>query len=201
MTTFRQRKIKDSENNFLSFLLLCFIGFMICYPIYMRRAMAEAGFSSTFSLVSAFSSLRSGGDDSSNESDKHFALLKIEFEDAGELPKNNANLSLQIATGSDIEQFIINTARKYKIDENLLMRIAICEDTNLEPTLKNPEPNSTATGIFQWTIGSWRHYSKIYWGDMTDYRKDYKKNIELAGLVMRDYGLKDWEASRQCWIN
>lgn len=52
-----------------------------------------------------------------------------------------------------IEQKIRLASREAGIDEETAVRIAKCEST-LNPLAKNK--NSSASGLYQWTIGSWR---------------------------------------------
>lgn len=51
-----------------------------------------------------------------------------------------------------IEDKIRSKAREAGIDEDTAVRIAFCE-SSFNPSAKNP--NSSATGIYQWTTGTW----------------------------------------------
>jgi hypothetical protein len=95
-----------------------------------------------------------------------------------------------------IPEMITRYAIENNVDPATALHIAQCE-SNFNPLAKNK--NSSATGVFQWIIGSWKYYSNIYWQDTTDYRLNSEKNIELAMLVMRDKGFGDWNASKHCW--
>lgn len=81
---------------------------------------------------------------------------------------------------------------------DLMKRIIKSESTN-NPKVKNPE--SSASGCFQWISSSWNHYGKELWGD--DF---FEKNIwnpqdnaDLAAYVINKYGTNDWNASRDKW--
>lgn len=78
-------------------------------------------------------------------------------------------------------------------------RIAKCESGG---NLHAKNPNSSASGEFQFIWSSWVHYGKEYWGE-----KFYEKNIwssdnrELAWYVYKKYGTHDWDSSKNCWYN
>lgn len=95
-----------------------------------------------------------------------------------------------------IPEMITRLAIANNVNPDTAVKIAQCE-SNFNPLAKNN--NSSATGVFQWIIGSWKYYSNMYWQDTTDYRLNAEKNIELAILVMRDKGFGDWNASKHCW--
>ena len=81
----------------------------------------------------------------------------------------------------------------------LFERIAMCESGGF---LKARNPNSSASGEFQFISSSWYHYGLEYWGD-----KFYTKNIwtldnrELAWYVYHKYGTSPWNASKECWLS
>lgn len=81
---------------------------------------------------------------------------------------------------------------------NLFNRIALCESGNNE-LAKNPD--SSATGRFQFLKSTWKRYGEELWGK--DYYEknieDYNDNTELAFYVFSTYGTKDWNASKTCW--
>lgn len=103
---------------------------------------------------------------------------------------------------TDCYQAINKYAPKYQVDKELLKRITTAESTN-NPLAENK--TSTASGCFQFVIGTWRHYGKQLWG------KDfYKKNIynpsdnvELASYVIGKYGIErahsEWQESAYIW--
>lgn len=76
-------------------------------------------------------------------------------------------------------------------------RIAMCESRN-NPNAKNP--NSSASGRFQFLTGTWKHYGLQKWGTLEGRSVfDYGDNTELAYWVVRTYGTRDWNASKHCW--
>lgn len=79
-----------------------------------------------------------------------------------------------------------------------LERIAACESNNIA-TAKNP--NSSASGRFQFIRSSWEHYGRAYWGGDFNTKDvfNFDDNTELAYWVMSQNGYRDWEASAQCW--
>lgn len=83
-------------------------------------------------------------------------------------------------------------------DLSVLEAVAWCESRN-NPLAKNP--NSSASGRFQFIKSSWNYYGKKLWGDELKNKNvfDYKDNTELAIWVYNRNGLVDWEESKPCW--
>lgn len=78
-----------------------------------------------------------------------------------------------------------------------LKRISWCESRNIL-TAKNP--NSTATGKYQFLKGSWEYYGKKLWGTLEGKSIFSEKDQdELALYVVSINGFKDWDASKHCW--
>lgn len=75
------------------------------------------------------------------------------------------------------------------------IKIARCESGfNLDPNAKNP--NSTATGIYQFINGTWHSYCKgknVY--NFVDNIDCFYKVLEVDGIK----GLNHWNASKHCW--
>ena len=176
----------------------------------IKKAIGSAEFQPFFT-AGLFSISGSGGVSSSatneDETDKPSALPEISFYDAGELSKQ-ANLSqnqrqineLASKVGyKEIEVYIRQTAREYKIDENLFLKIATCENTNLMPHLKNPISGCTAMGIFQFVDSTWKSGIKrrgLDW-NLSD-KKDYKKNVDMAAWFIAQGEISHWAASNNC---
>ena len=58
-------------------------------------------------------------------------------------------------------------------------------------------PNSTASGVFQWLDSSWKNNALKYWGTLEGRDKlNADDSIELSMLVMRDRGTSDWNSSK-----
>lgn len=98
------------------------------------------------------------------------------------------------------DTFLSTNGRMYPTSKisPLLERIAMCE-SNDNPLAKNP--NSTASGRFQFLTSSWNHYGKELWGDELKNKDvfDYHENTELALYVFNKNGTRDWNASIDCW--
>jgi len=96
------------------------------------------------------------------------------------------------------EEAIKVYSKQYGAPEELMLRIMKAESGN-DHTAENGV--STATGCFQWVIGSWRSYGKKLWGD-DFYQKnvyDPKDNTELAAWTIAKYGTSPWDASKGSW--
>lgn len=80
----------------------------------------------------------------------------------------------------------------------ILARIEWCESKN-NPLAKNP--NSSASGLFQFLKGTWNFYGKKLWGDDLVNRDIFDANdsIELAKYAYSLNGTSDWQASKDCW--
>jgi len=83
-----------------------------------------------------------------------------------------ANVSMAddffLTTEEKVEKEIRRQAKEYGVDEDVAVRIAICEST-LNPEARNP--NSSAVGVYQWLSGTWEYIGA------TKPRTDYEENI------------------------
>lgn len=68
----------------------------------------------------------------------------------------------QIITIEDVHSLVIILSTKYAVDEQVALRIAKCE-SNLNHLADNP--NSSASGVYQFIDSTWEHYCK---GDVYD---------------------------------
>lgn len=98
----------------------------------------------------------------------------------------------------DCEGAVAFYSKQYGAPEDLMQRIMRSESSN-DPLVENKV--STATGCFQWIVGSWRQYGKELWKDQFYAKNVYnpKDNTELAAYVISKYGTGDWDASRHAW--
>lgn len=98
----------------------------------------------------------------------------------------------------DCATAITVASKQYGAPEDLMQRIMLSESGN-KHTVENSV--STATGCFQWILGSWRYYGKELWNEDFYEKNIYnpKDNAELAAYVISKYGTKDWDASRHAW--
>lgn len=94
-----------------------------------------------------------------------------------------------------VPEKIRSLAIKHGVDESIALNIG-CAESEFNSRAKNP--NSTAGGVFQWLDSSWANYSKMYYGYVAD-KYDADTNIELSIFVLRDYGTRDWNASKHYW--
>lgn len=80
----------------------------------------------------------------------------------------------------------------------ILERIAMCESQNVE-TAKNP--NSSASGRYQFIRSSWKYYGQKLWGDdwVNKDILDYWDNTELAIYTFSIEGTSPWNSSKSCW--
>lgn len=97
-----------------------------------------------------------------------------------------------------IELKIRQEAEAQEVDPNLAVLIAYCE-SRLDPKAKNP--NSTASGIFQFIRSTWND-SLIKIGLPLDTDVfDADLNIKTGVWFLKTSGTKPWEASSKCWQN
>lgn len=89
-------------------------------------------------------------------------------------------------------------AQRYGVDESLLHRIIDAESGN-KPRVENG--HSTATGCFQFIVGTWRLYGKRLWNEDFYSKNIYNPahNTELATWAISQYGTADWNASKHNW--
>ena len=95
---------------------------------------------------------------------------------------------------NEIERIIISKAIAESISPELLLRIAKCE-SGLRPNVKNP--NSTASGLFQFLTSTFTHYAQAY--ELPLEKDNPEVQAELAAKMIRDGGISHWYASRNCW--
>lgn len=74
-----------------------------------------------------------------------------------------------------VECQIREVARNFNFPEETAVRIAKCE-SSLDPQAKNP--NSSATGLYQFTIGTWINYCSEF-GDRTNIQESTECFIKL----------------------
>ena len=100
----------------------------------------------------------------------------------------------------NIEEIIERVCQENGFTEiEKLKRIASCESSN-DPKVKNPNPNSSATGLFQFTKGTWQDGCKqlgVDW-DLED-RKDVEKATVMTIHFIGRGEISRWNETRHCW--
>lgn len=93
---------------------------------------------------------------------------------------------------------IASNSPKIGQGKEIMEYVAYCESRN-DPLAKNP--NSSASGRFQFLKSSWNYYGTKLWGSELKNKNvfDYKDNTELAMWVYERNGLSDWQESKPCW--
>ena len=109
--------------------------------------------------------------------------------------------SLDVITCEEtIEEIIERVCQEKGFTEiEKLKRIASCESSN-DPKVKNPNPNSSATGLFQFTKGTWQDGCKqlgVDW-DLED-RKDVEKATVMTIHFIGRGEISRWNETRHCW--
>ena len=105
-----------------------------------------------------------------------------------------------ITCEENIEEIIERVCQENGFTEvEKLKRIASCESSN-DPKVKNPNPNSSATGLFQFTKGTWQDGCKqlgVDW-DLED-RKDVEKATVMTIHFIGRGEISRWNETRHCW--
>ena len=105
-----------------------------------------------------------------------------------------------ITCEENIEEIIERVCQENGFTEvEKLKRIASCESSN-DPKVKNPNPNSSATGLFQFTKGTWQDGCKqlgVDW-DLED-RKDVEKSTVMTIHFIGRGEISRWNETRHCW--
>lgn len=82
--------------------------------------------------------------------------------------------------GGSVESLLRNKAAEYDIDPDLFVSLAKRE-SGLRPDARNPNPGSTAGGLFQFIDGTWNRY-----GNKRD-KFDPEANADAAARMLRDH--------------
>lgn len=90
-----------------------------------------------------------------------------------------------------VQQLIQDWASEYGADPQRMLKIAKCE-SDFDPVVRNPEPNSTAKGVFQFIDSTWEQRCQ---GNVLDAADNVRCAAELLALGE----LSHWKASRSCW--
>lgn len=112
-----------------------------------------------------------------------------DFEEEALPVQNNPFLDLipqQQPQSNNVQEIIKNTSLQSNLNPNLALKIAQVE-SNFNPVAKNPK--SSASGLFQFTNGTWRdlvkRYGKEYGIELKD-KNDPKANTQIATLFIKE---------------
>lgn len=115
------------------------------------------------------------------------------------LSKNEkTQLLLQLSTELDVnlvvEDYIRLQASLANVDVCVALDIAFSE-SEFNPSAKNK--TSTASGVYQFLDSTWNNYATKYWGANHGKNKlNYRDNVDLAIMVLKNVGTRDWDASK-----
>lgn len=101
---------------------------------------------------------------------------------------------------TDDQNALYLASERYNVSIDLLTRVAKCESgakTYRSDGSPEKNPNSTASGLFQWLDSSFKHYSQIY-GIQGDKNDPYVQAY-LAADVIAHGGISNWNQSKSCW--
>lgn len=93
-----------------------------------------------------------------------------------------------------VKQEIVKIARRFKVSEQKMLRIAKCESgyNNLAAS-----KTSSALGVYQFINQTWEATDS--WKVLHKSPTDYKANVWEAGLALSRGEDWKWEASKGCW--
>lgn len=96
----------------------------------------------------------------------------------------------------DVARIITELSNDYGVESDIALAIAWCE-SRFRGDAKNP--NSSATGVYQFIDSTWQVYSGIYnQNNKILNRLNPTDNISLALQVISNKGVSDWASSVSC---
>lgn len=122
------------------------------------------------------------------------AYLKEDFNNYSKLEGYQNRLEY---SKDEIVGIIAETAQRRKLDPVLSLRIAFCESSY---NYKAGNPNSSASGLYMFTKGTWLEAVKKRgldwkWEDV----KNPIKNLDMFLWYYEQGRLDKWNASKKCW--
>jgi len=197
--TIRRNKHNEEMRARLGILIILAVLIWTLSPL-IKRAMAEANFQPFFSAL-ALSSLKLGGDDLLNKSDKHSVLFKIEFEDG-----TSQNLKPELSQNErqidelGVEEYIRFKARENGINEAKFVAVIKCE-SNFNHQAVNWQ-GSSAVGLLQFTSGTWQEGCRRFNKNWTlNDRFNYQKATEMAILFWKIKQACRWKCYEMLYPN
>ena len=90
-----------------------------------------------------------------------------------------------------IEQYIKSMADFYGTDREFMLQLAGCESGFWKEALnENEVRGGNSYGLFQWQVGSWQSYNKIFKTNLD--RNDWRDQVKMTAQVIAKYGSRDW---------
>ena len=163
--TKRNQKKSDKEKSV--FLIVCFLMLLINLFINTENTIRISSDEAVHASSIATSYLAEGVDNS-------LSVDEIDF------------------SRDEVINEIVKQSRNFGLDENMMLALARCENDTFDPTRKNP--TSTATGIYQYVVGTWNETQSAKNGIE---RTDYKANIKEAMIDVSNGESWRW---RDCGI-
>lgn len=106
------------------------------------------------------------------------------------------NTELLSSEQLEVAEFILEKSDDYGLDSDITLKIAWCE-SRFRRDAKNP--NSTATGVYQFINSTFEHYNReIYGNSHNKSPLNLEDNVILALEIMSRYSVSDWTASSSC---
>ena len=90
-----------------------------------------------------------------------------------------------------IKNYIRTMADFYQTDDEFMLKLAECESGFDPEALNDNEPKGGSSyGLFQWQVGSWKHYKKEFGPGLS--REIWTDQVKLTAQVLKKHGSKDW---------
>lgn len=106
-----------------------------------------------------------------------------------------------LSTKDGIKAFVVSTAMALNVPVDRTVRIAQCE-SGFQAHKKNPSPNSSAYGVFQFINSTWITAATEAGFDPVSFRDDPEAQVIAGVLYMKNHGVGAWRAdprSPACW--
>ncbi len=98
-------------------------------------------------------------------------------------------------TKQEVIDLIDKYSAQFGVDPRLARNIAGCE-SSFRWDVKNPAPNSSASGVFQFVRRTWASTPEGASGISVF---DADANVRAAVRILKERGTRDWDASKPCW--
>jgi len=105
----------------------------------------------------------------------------------------------------NVHSAIKKASDEFGVPASILYDIAL-QESSFDPTLRNPDPNSTAGGLFQYTNGTWdtiNNYANMPNSSLTNWNNPDKMDPEASArataYLIKNGQLGRWNASQGVW--